>query len=81
MVEYELWEWPDVYRWILSLNNGRMTGYAPMLEVALKREAVDGPMLKTFTANDLHRIGISHHLDQLIVLQHIDSLKSLFHDM
>ena len=81
MVEYELWEWPDVYRWILSLNNGRMTGYAPMLEVALKREAVDGPMLKTFTANDLHRIGISHHLDQLIVLQHIGSLKSLFHDM
>jgi len=76
MVDYHLWQWHDVYRWMISMPEGRMMRYASVLQSSLKQDNVDGNRLKSLNVNDLHRIGITDFEDKQIVLQHIGNLQS-----
>lgn len=75
-IDYHLWQWIDVYRWLMSIENGRLRRYAGMLQVTLNQKHVDGSRLKSLNVQDLHGLGISNWKDQEVTMMHISNLQS-----
>merc|ERR1719203_2594210 len=76
MVDYALWQWADVYQWMVSLPESRP--YAPVLAQSLKQQKIDGTKLKAMGHADLLRIGITEGVHRTGLLNHIGNLKSMF---
>merc|ERR1712130_972871 len=77
-IDYPLWQWQDVYQWMMQIENGKFGIYAKELEQHLKMENIDGSCIKQLTTNDMHRFGIIDFKDKQLILEQIANLKSNF---
>eukprot|EP00483_Globobulimina_turgida_P009226 UN09245 len=75
-IRYDLWQWSDVLKWIINIDNGRFRKYKNVLSVKLKDERMNGLCLFEMDINDIYRIGIAYDGDREILLEKIaDMLK------
>ena len=73
-LKYSKWKWHDVYQWIIHLNNNQFMCYNQVLYDGLKRECIDGSIIKNLTVNDWQLLGLTNVNDIKCLMAEIQKL-------
>ena len=72
--QYKSWSWMEIFKWIMSIEDGRFAKYEGKLKRALSQEKPSGDDIEYVNGEDIKRWGITHFRDIKILKQYIDQL-------